>query len=63
MSLGITWYSLEEAECKFGLKRVAILKWVEEGLIRSERADNRVVRINGDDLNLKVQEFTGICID
>ena len=60
MSLGITWYTLEEAECKFGLKQAEILKWVDEGLVRAENADNKVVRINIDDLNLKVQELTGI---
>jgi hypothetical protein len=60
MSLGITWYTLEEAERKFGLKQAEILQWVEEGLVRAEKADDMIVRINIDDLKLKVKELTGI---
>ncbi|HEY5523167.1 MAG TPA: MerR family transcriptional regulator [Desulfuromonadaceae bacterium] len=60
MSLGITWYTLAEAEGKFGLKQADILKWVEDGLVRAEKADHKVVRVNIDDLELKVQELTGI---
>ncbi|MBL0224681.1 MAG: MerR family transcriptional regulator [Geobacteraceae bacterium] len=60
MSLGITWYTIEEAAAKYGLKTSLILKWVEEGLIRSEQDDTRAMRINSDDLELKVQEKTGI---
>lgn len=60
MSLGITWYTLAEAEGKLGLKRVEILKWVEDGLVRAEKEDHNVVRVNIDDLELKVQELTGI---
>lgn len=60
MSLGITWYTLAEAEDKFGLKQADILKWVEDGLVRAEKKDHKVVRVNIDDLELKVQELTGI---
>ncbi|MDD2540700.1 MAG: MerR family transcriptional regulator [Desulfuromonadaceae bacterium] len=60
MSLGITWYTLEEAEGKFGLNRADILKWAEDGLVRVEKADNKVIRVNVDDIELKVQELTGI---
>lgn len=59
MSLGITWYTLAEAESKFGLKKTEILKMVEEGLVRSEKGDDQVVRINIDDLKLKVEERAG----
>jgi len=58
MSLGITWYTLDEVEAKFGLNRAEILKWVEEGLIRADTAGNKVLRINIDDLKLKVKELT-----
>ena len=60
MSLGITWFTLEEAVSKYCLEEPLILKWVDEGLIRAEESAGRVVRINIDDLELKVQELTGI---
>ena len=60
MSLGITWYTLAEAESKSGLKQEEILKWIDDGLIRVEKGDHSEVRINIDDLNLKVEELTGI---
>jgi len=60
MSLGITWYTLEEAAAKYSLEKSLILRWVDEGLVRAEQSGKRVVRINIDDLELKVQEMTGI---
>jgi len=59
MSLGITWCSLAEAESKFGLPQIEILKMVENGLVRSEKGEDKVVRINIDDLKLKVEERAG----
>jgi hypothetical protein len=34
MSLGITWYSLAEAEGKSCVKQEEILQWIDDGLIR-----------------------------
>ena len=59
MPIGITWYTLEEAAAKYCLEKSLILKWVEEGVVRAEQADNQLVRVNVDDLELKVQEMTG----
>lgn len=59
MSLVKTWYDLGEAESKFGVQKQLILKWVEEGLVRSEQEGGKVVRVNGDDLALKAGEFIG----
>ena len=55
MVLATTWYTVEEAAAKFGLKKEAILEWVEEGVVRSER-EGDVLRVNGDDLELLVEE-------
>lgn len=60
MSLAKTWYTLEEATQKFGLEQGMILQWVEDGLVRAEEAGKKVVRVNVDDVELKVQEMTGI---
>ncbi|KAF0218450.1 MAG: hypothetical protein FD174_2911 [Geobacteraceae bacterium] len=59
MSLVKTWYTLDEAESKFGVQKHLILKWVEEGLVRSEQEEGRVVRVNSDDLELKARELVG----
>ncbi len=60
MRMETNWYTVDEAAAKFGVDRQLILTWVEEGMIRSEDAGGSVVRVNGDDLDLKVQEMTGI---
>ncbi len=57
MSLAKTWYTPEEAESKFGVPRALILTWVEEGLVRCEQKGGKVLSVNGDDLELKVEEY------
>jgi hypothetical protein len=56
MSLGVDWITIEEAAAKYSLDRALILKWVNEGVVRAEEADQKVVRINVADLELEVQE-------
>lgn len=60
MSLVKTWYTLQEATEKFGVEEQRILEWVEQGMIRAEHAKRTVVRVNADDLDLKLQELTRI---
>jgi hypothetical protein len=57
MSLVKSWYTVEEAESKFGVPKARILEWVDEGLVRSEQQDRHVTVINADDLELKVAEL------
>jgi predicted site-specific integrase-resolvase len=54
MSFDKTWYTLDEATGKFGVDRQLILKWVEDGLVRSETELEKVVRVNADDLELEI---------
>ncbi len=60
MPLGITWYTLGEAVAKYSLDTSLILKWADEGVVRSENTDTRIMQVNVDDLELKVHEMTGI---
>jgi hypothetical protein len=60
MSLGKTWYTLEDATSKYSLDTSMILKWADEGVVRAEHADTRQMQVNADDLELKVHEIRGI---
>ena len=56
MSLGITWCTIEEAAAKYSLEKSLILKWIDEGVVRGEKDDHKMVRVNLDDLELEVRE-------
>jgi hypothetical protein len=57
MSLVKTWFTPQEAEEKFGVERARILGWVEQGVVRAEMEGKKVVLINADDLQLKMEEL------
>ncbi|MGE4543358.1 MAG: hypothetical protein AB7D06_04510 [Pedobacter sp.] len=54
MSLVKTWYTPEEAVDMFGISNALLLKWVDDGLVRSEREHGKVARVNIDDVKLQV---------
>ncbi len=56
MSLIKTWYTLAEAESKYGVPESRILEWVDEGLVRCEEEGHKVARVNGDDVELLVAQ-------
>ncbi|MFA5516360.1 MAG: MerR family transcriptional regulator [Desulfuromonadales bacterium] len=57
MSLIKTWYTPPEAEAKFGVPQARIIEWVEEGLVRCEREDGKVARVNIDDVKLQSDDL------
>jgi len=58
MSVGKTWFTLEEAQNKYGISHSLLLEWVSEGLVRAEREEGRIVRVNVDDLQLQVDDLS-----
>ncbi|MBE0599213.1 MAG: MerR family transcriptional regulator [Desulfuromonadales bacterium] len=57
MSLGKTWFTVEQAEAKFGISKAQILAWVDEGVVRCEREAQQVVRVNIDDVQLQSEQL------
>ena len=60
MPIGIRWCTIEEAIAKYSMEESLILKWVEEGVVRAEEVDHKIVRVNVADIELEVQERAGL---
>lgn len=58
MSLEQNWQSLDAAAQKYGVEKSSLLSWLEEGILRSEVDTDGMLRINIDDLELKIHELT-----
>lgn len=58
MSLEQNWQNLDDAAQKYGVEKSSLLTWVEEGIIRSEVDVEGILRVNLDDLELKIHELT-----
>ena len=57
MSLVKTWYTPEAAADKFGIQLGQLIEWVSEGLVRAEQEDDKVVRVNIDDVRIEVESL------
>lgn len=56
MALGKTWYEVEAAAEKYGIKSNKLLFWVEEGLVRCEREGKQIKSVNIDDVRMMVND-------
>lgn len=57
MALIKTWYDVAGAADKFGIKKSALMFWVDEGLVRCEREGGDVVRVHIDDVRMQVADM------
>lgn len=57
MALVKTWYDVDAAADKYGIKKSTLLFWVDEGLVRCEREHGDVVRVNIDDVRLRAADM------
>jgi hypothetical protein len=51
------WYTIDEATSKYGISTRQLQKWVEDGLVRTERGKGKgtATLLNGDDIELEMR--------
>jgi predicted site-specific integrase-resolvase len=54
MSLSKSWYTVDEAASRYGISVQQLLSWVEDGLVRSEGNKDKVIMVNGDDIEMEL---------
>ncbi|MEJ2202353.1 MAG: MerR family transcriptional regulator [Desulfuromonadaceae bacterium] len=57
MALMKTWYTPDEVEDKFGVKKSVLLGWVESGLVRAEQEGKKILQVNIDDVKLEMENL------
>ena len=55
MSLTKNWYTIDEAVSKFGVSPQELQAWVDEGLVRTEKATGGVMLLNCYDIEQELQ--------
>jgi excisionase family DNA binding protein len=50
MSLTKNWYTIDEAAAKFGISNKQLQEWVENGVLRTEEGQGKVIRLDGEDI-------------
>lgn len=60
MTIEKHWQGFDATTQKYGVDKSSLLTWIEEGIIRSEVDKEGILRINIDDLELKIHELTRI---
>lgn len=60
MSLNKSWCTIGETTSRYGLRAPLIMQWVENGVVRAEQADTRLMRVNIYDIEHRVLKVTGI---
>lgn len=60
MTIEGSWLEVDAAIAKYGIGREKLCRWIADGIIRTEEGRDKVLRINIDDLDLKIQEITGL---
>jgi predicted site-specific integrase-resolvase len=54
MSLTNSWYTVDAAASRYGISTQQLLGWVENGLVRTEGNEGKVILVNSDDIEMEL---------